>query len=195
MKPEMNLPRIGIIVGSTRPGRLADRVLSWLLPFTERQTDLSFETLDLRDFSLPFFEEAASNAYLPTKNEAGQRWQQTLEGFDGYIFLTAEYNHAPTAVLKNALDYAYPEWARKPAAFVGYGGVGGARAVEQLRQIATELQMAPLRNAVHIAGGDFVSVARGERQLSELEYLNPSAELMLTDLSWWASALKSAREG
>ena len=187
------MPRIGVIIGSTREGRFADRVMEWLTPFLQQRTDLSFETLDLRDFELPFFNERASNAYAPTQHPEGRRWQETLAGFDGFIFLVAEYNHAPTAVLKNALDYAYPEWQRKPAACVGYGGVGGARAVEGLRTILAELQMAPVRHAVHIAGNDFYAAVTGQQPLTALTYLNASVDAMLDDLSWWAHALNAAR--
>ena len=187
------MPRIGVIIGSTRQGRFADQVMEWLTPFLEQRTDLSFETLDLRDFDLPFFDERASNAYAPTQNAEGRRWQETLAGFDGFIFLVAEYNHAPTAALKNALDYAYPEWQRKPGACVGYGGVGGACAVEGLRTILIELQMAPVRHAVHIAGNDFYAAVTGQRPLGALTYLDASVNALLDDLSWWAHALKAAR--
>ena len=97
--------------------------------------------VDLRDHPLPFFDEIASNAWVPTQNAEGVRWQKKVGHYDGYIFVTAEYNHGVPAVLKNALDYAYPEWNRKPAAFFGYGAVGAARAIEQLRLITIELQM------------------------------------------------------
>lgn len=187
------MPRIGVIIGSTRQGRFADQVMEWLTPFLQRRSDLSYQTLDLRDFDLPFFDERASNAYAPTQNAEGRRWQETLAGFDGFIFLVAEYNHAPTAALKNALDYAYPEWMRKPGACVGYGGVGGARAVEGLRTILVELQMAPVRHAVHIAGNDFYAAVTGQQPLGALTYLDASVNAMLDDLSWWAHALKAAR--
>ena len=92
----------------------------------------------------------SSSLWSPSKNEVAQAWQKKVAEFDGFIFTAAEYSRGPAAVLKNALDYAYTEWNRKPAAFVGYGGVGGARAIEQLRLNAVELQMAPTRNAVHM---------------------------------------------
>jgi NAD(P)H-dependent FMN reductase len=114
--------------------------------------------------------------------------------FDAFIFTAAEYNRGPTAVLKNALDYAYAEWSNKPVAFVGYGGVGGARAVEQLRLHAIELQMAPIRSAVHILFPDYLAVIKDGKPLSELEHLNQAAEQMLDQLAWWTAALKAARE-
>ncbi len=106
----------------------------------------------------------------------------------------AEYNLGPTAVLKNALDYAYAEWSNKPVAFVGYGGVGGSRAVEQLRLNVIELQMAPIRSAVHILFPDYLAVVKDGKKLSELDHLNQTARQMLDQLAWWTAALKAARE-
>jgi NAD(P)H-dependent FMN reductase len=113
--------------------------------------------------------------------------------FDGYIFVTAEYNRSIPAVLKNALDYAYPEWNKKPAAFVGYGSVGAARAIEQLRLMAIELQMAPTRTGVHIQGADFMAALREGKNIAELTYLQQNATDMLDQLVWWTNALKDAR--
>ena len=186
-------PKIGVIIGSTRDTRFADKPAAWLDTFTRERTDMEFETLDLRDFPLPFFNEVASNAFAPSQNEVAQRWQRKLTEFDGFIFIVAEYNHAPTAVLKNALDYAYPEWNRKPAAFIGYGSVGAARAVEQLRMIAVELQMVPTRTAVHIQGGDFMAVWQQGKPLEELTYLTPGVQALLDEVGWWATVLKAAR--
>lgn len=118
---------------------------------------------------------------------------EKIAEFDGYVVLTAEYNHGPTAVLKNALDYAYVEWVRKPIAFAGYGSVGAARAIEQLRLIAVELQMAPIRSAVHIQGPDFMPIMMGQKTLEDIAYLPPLVTAMLDDLAWWTNALKSAR--
>jgi NAD(P)H-dependent FMN reductase len=190
----MEKPRIGIIVGSTRPGRFADHPAKWIAEIASKRDDLDFELLDLRDWPLPFFEETISPGYGASKNEAAQRWQAKIHSLDGFLIIAAEYNRGPTAVLKNALDYAYKEWNRKPAAFVGYGGVGGARAVEQLRLNAVELQMAPIRAAVHILGPVYMQVAKGEKALADFDYLNQAAKDMLDQLSWWARALKAARE-
>ena len=156
--------------------------------------DLDVEIVDLRDFPLPFFDEVASSAWVPSQNEVAQRWQKKVASFDGYIFTAAEYNHGPTAVLKNAIDYAATEWNKKPAGFVGYGGVGGARAVEQLRLHAVELQMAPVKSAVHIVWGDFLAVRQGEKKLEDFEHLNQSATALVNEIAWWAKALKAARE-
>jgi NAD(P)H-dependent FMN reductase len=143
---------------------------------------------------MPFFDEVASNAWVPSQNEVAQRWQKKVAEFDGCIFVSAEYNRSVPAVLKNALDYAYPEWNKKPAAFVGYGSVGAARAIEQLRLIAIELQMAPIRTGVHIQGADFMAVWKGGKDIAELSYLPQNATDMLDQLAWWTNALKAARE-
>ena len=121
------------------------------------------------------------------------RWQKKVAEFDGFIVIAAEYNRGPTAVLKNALDYAYTEWNRKPVTFVGYGGVGGARAIEQLRLHAVELQMAPSRYAVHIVWGDFIQILQQGKKIEEFEHLNQAATTALDDLAWWAKVLKKAR--
>ena len=186
--------KIAIIVGSTRATRFADKPVAWLKGVVAGRTDAQYEVLDLRDYPMPFFDEVASNAYAPTQNEVAVRWQHKLAEFDGYLIVTAEYNRAPTAVLKNALDYAYPEWNKKAVAFVGYGSVGAARAVEQLRTIAIELQMAPIRTAVHIQGADFMGAWQQGAALEDMAHLQPGVTSMLDELSWWANALKTARE-
>ena len=106
----------------------------------------------------------------------------------------AEYNRGVPAVLKNAIDYAYPEWNRKPAAFVGYGSVGAARSIEHMRNICVELQMAPMRNGVHIQGADFMAVWQQGKDIRDLTYLAPNVKAMFEELMWWARALRNARE-
>jgi NAD(P)H-dependent FMN reductase len=186
--------KTGIIIGSTREGRFADKPAEWIQDLARERSDLEVELIDLRDYPLPFFEDAVPPAYGPSPNETVQAWQRKVASLDGYIFTAAEYNRGPTAVLKNALDYAYNEWNNKPAAFIGYGGVGGARAVEQLRLHAVELQMAPIRTAVHMLLPDFLALRSGEKQLSEIEHLNKAARDMLDQFVWWARALKAARD-
>ena len=188
------LPHIGIVIGSTREGRFADKPAQWFHGIASQRTDVSAELIDLRDYPMPFFDEALSPAWAPVKNEAAQRWAQNLATLDGLVVITAEYNHGPTAVLKNAFDYAYKEFARKPIGFVGYGGVGAARAVEQLRLVATELQMAPVRNAVHMGMVEFLGVWQQGKSFEDYPHLAQSAKGLLDDMAWWAKALKSARE-
>ena len=190
----MSKPKIGVVIGSTRENRFGDKPAQWIFDLAKARGDFEVELVDLRDYPLPFFEEQMSPAWGPSKNETAQLWQKKVASLDGYIFTVAEYNRGPTAVLKNALDYAYTEWNNKPAAFVGYGGVGGARAVEQLRLHAVELQMAPIRAGVHILMPDFVALMKGEKKLGELPHLEDNAKGMLDQLAWWAKALKNARE-
>jgi NAD(P)H-dependent FMN reductase len=187
-------PRIGILISSTREGRFGEKPARWIQDLAARRGDFDVELIDLRDYPMPFFAEPASPAYAAPGNEVAQHWAAKVESLDGFIFVTAEYNRAPTAALKNALDYAYREFNRKPAAYVGYGGVGAARAIEQLRLINIELQMAPTRTGVHIGGADFMGLWQGGRSFDEMPHLAKSAEAMLDELAWWTKALKLARE-
>ena len=190
-------PKIAIIVSSTRPTRFADIPTAWIKAQAEARGDMDVEVVDLRDYPMPFFDEVASNAWAPTQDPVAQKWQKKLAEFDGYIFVVAEYNRSITGVLKNALDQAYVEWARKPAGIVAYGSVGGTRAAEHLRLIAVELQMVPVRNGVHIGGGDFFKVHPGFGGSGNLDdiagSIEPSAKALLDDMAWWANATKSAR--
>ncbi len=190
----MSKPKIAIIVGSTRAQRFADVPAEWIANLARQNSDIEVEIVDLRDFPLPLFDEVASSAWVPSKNEVAQRWQKKIAEFDGFIFTAAEYNHGPTAVLKNAIDYAAKEWNKKPAGFVGYGAVGAARAIEQLRMYAVELQMVPVKSAVHIAWADFLAVKQGGKKLEDLEHLNQSADALINDVAWWARALRQARD-
>ena len=193
----MALPKIALIIGSTRTTRFADLPAQWMLAQAQARTDMTVEMVDLRDYNLSFFNEMASNAYMPSADAGAVAWQKKMAEFDGYIFVVAEYNHSITAALKNALDQAYVEWAHKPMAAIAYGSMGGARALEHLRCIAVELQMVPVRNAVHIGGGDFWRVhpgMGGSGKIADIEAaLLPSAKLTLDDIVWWATATMAAR--
>jgi NAD(P)H-dependent FMN reductase len=187
-------PKIAIVLSTTRAARFGHKIGEWIFAIAKERADIDVDLIDLRDYPLPFFEEVASNAWAPTQNPEGVRWQKKVGEYDGYIFVTAEYNRSIPAVLKNALDYAYVEWNRKPAAFVGYGSMGAARAIEQLRLICVELQMAPTRWGVHLAGADFMAALREGKPVSDFAYLKPSAGTLLDELVWWTNALKAARE-
>lgn len=193
----MAKPKIAIIVSSTRPTRFADIPTAWIKAQAEARGDMDVEVVDLRDYPMPFFDEVASNAWAPTQDPTAQKWQKKLAEFDGYIFVVAEYNRSITGALKNALDQAYVEWGRKPAGIVAYGSVGGTRAAEHLRLIAVELQMVPVRNGVHIGGGDFFKVHPGfggSGNLGDIAgSIEPSAKALLDDMAWWANATKAAR--
>ena len=193
----MSNPKIAIIVGSTRATRFADIPAQWILAQAQARGDIDAEIVDLRDFDLPLFAEVASNAWVPSSDARAVAWQKKVGEFDGYIFVVAEYNRSVTGALKNALDQAYVEWAKKPAAAIAYGSMGGTSALQHLRTIAVELQMVPTRNAVHIGGGDFFKVHPGfggSGNLSDIEAsIGGSAKATLDDVVWWANATKAAK--
>ena len=187
-------PRIGIVIGSTREGRFGEKPAHWIHEIAKQRTDLAFELIDLRDHPLPFFNEPMSPRLGPVNNEPARLWAGKLATLDGLIIVTPEYNHAPGAVLKNALDYAYTEFVRKPIGFVGYGGAGAARAVEQLRLIAIALQMAPVANAVHVGMMESLGIMQQGKTFEDFPHLAQAANRLLDDMSWWAKTLKPARE-
>jgi NAD(P)H-dependent FMN reductase len=189
---------ISVIVGSTRQGRFSEKPAQWIFREIKKRGDVDVRLLDLRDFPMPFFDQAMPPA-MPGRpayeNEVVSKWTAAIGSSDGFIFVTPEYNYGPPAVLKNAIDWVYPEWNRKAAAFVSYGGAMGARSVQQLRETAIELQLAPIRSSVqipvatlwaHFQGGDV------DKGLAELE---KPASVMIDDLLWWTTALKTARKG
>jgi NAD(P)H-dependent FMN reductase len=190
-------PKIAIIVSSIRPTRFADIPTAWIKAQAEARGDMDVEVLDLRDFPMPFFAEVASNAWAPTQDPTAQKWQKKIAEFDGYIFVVAEYNRSVTGALKNALDQAYVEWARKPFGAIAYGSMGGANALGHLQNIGVELQMVATRNNVRVGGSDFFKVHPGfggTGNLADIEAsIAPSAKAMLDDVVWWANATKAAR--
>ena len=192
------LPKLAIkiIVGSTRQNRFGDKPAQWMYDIARKRSELDAEFLDLRDYPLPFFNEPASPAMAGGKyaNEVVAKWAGKIQTADGFIIVTPEYNHGYPAVLKNAMDYIYNEWNNKAIGFVSYGGVGGARSIEQLRQVAIELQMAPIRNAVHIQAFWTLLDENGNLKTGALDSLGDAAEKFLDQLIWWTRALKAARE-
>jgi NAD(P)H-dependent FMN reductase len=189
--------KLALIIGSTRPNRFADVPARWVAAGAAERADFTLEVLDLRDWPLPFFDQPMSPARGSSgySNPVVESWRQRVAEFDGFIMTVAEYNHGPTAVLKNAFDTLYREWNKKPIGFVAYGGVGGARAVEQLRLVAVELQMAPVARAVHIGLEPSLGVMLHGKTLDDYPYLAESRTAMFDELVWWGSALKGAREG
>src|SRR5438270_5611111 len=142
---------ISVIVGSTRQGRFSEKPAQWILHHLSNRTEIEARLLDLRDF--PFFDQPLPPAMPgrpPYEHDVVKKWTAQIAASDGFVFVTPEYNYGPSAVLKNAIDWVYPEWNRKAAAFVSYGSAMGARAVQQLRETAIEIQMAPVRSSVHI---------------------------------------------
>lgn len=187
---------IKVITGSVRENRFNIKAAEWIAVELEKREGLRVEIVDLKDYALPFFDAAISPSMKtePYANEAVARFTGKIAEGDAYVIVTPEYNHGPSGVLKNALDWVYQEWNRKPVAFVSYGTVGGARAVEQLRLAAVELQMAPIREAVHINGERYFPVYFGKADAAELfASLSEKAETMIDQLLWWAKALKAAR--
>ncbi len=186
--------KIAVIIGSTRDTRFGDKPAKWIADLAAQRPELDVEIVDLKTFDLPLFNEAASNAWMPSTDQRAVAWQNKIGEFDGYIVITAEYNRSITGALKNAFDQAYKEWNQKAIAFVGYGSVGGSRAIEHARLISVELQMANARSAVHIGGGDFYGIYTGKQTIADIEAnILPSAKDMLDQLTWWAAATKAAR--
>jgi NAD(P)H-dependent FMN reductase len=189
-------PRLQVVVGTDREGRFSEKVAAWLMSRLAPRGDVEAELVDLRDYRLPFYDQAVPPAYGRREySPAVARWAEKVDEADGYIVVTAEYNHGYPALLKNALDHAFPEFNRKPVAFVGYGNVGGARAIEQLRNVTVELEMAPLRHAVHILPDVMRPVrAAGTGAAAELfSSLDDRLETLVADLLWWTEALRRAR--
>jgi NAD(P)H-dependent FMN reductase len=181
---------IGIILGSTRPGRRGEEVAKWVAEIATKRPDADFELIDLLDYPLPHLDEPMPPAMGQYRNQHTKDWAATIARFDGFIFVTPEYNHSTSGVLKNAIDYLYADWNNKAMGVVSYGVVGGARAAEHLRLIAGELQMADVRTNVALSMftdfQGFTDFAPGEHQIQALEAL-------LGELLAWSSALAPLR--
>lgn len=188
--------KLALIIGSTRPNRFADTPAKWIADAAAQRSDFSLDVLDLRDQDLPFYQEPVPALYTggAFSAPAAEVWRHKLGAYDGFIVTAAEYNHAPTAALKNAFDSASFEWRRKAIAFVGYGGVGGARAIEHLRGVAVELQMAPIKAEVNIAMEPFLGILQQGKTLDDYDYLVAARNTLFDEIAWWAQALKTARE-
>lgn len=180
------MTKIAIILGSTRPGRNGEAVAKWVTEIASRRDDAEFELVDLLDFPLPHLDESIPK-YGTYSNDQALAWSRKVAEFDGFVFVTPEYNHSTSAVLKNALDYLYTEWNNKAAAFVSYGGVGGARAVEHLRPIASELQLATVQAQVAIS---LMTEFENFSVFAPHDYLLPQVDLMLDQLVSWSKALE-----
>lgn len=181
---------IAVVVGSTRPGRRSRQVADWVLSRAITRGGADFEILDLADHKLPLLDEPVPPSQGDYKHEHTRVWARTISRFDGFIFVTAEYNHSVPGVLKNALDFLYAEWNNKAAGFVSYGSAGGVRAVENLRLIAGELQMADVRAQVALPfATEFENFTTFTPSGTAEEDLSP----LLDQLISWTTALKTIR--
>ena len=181
-----------IILGSIREGRRSGPVAQWAFERASKKSDVTVELVDLKTWNLPLFDLAKFPSEGDYEDPLQQRWAETIARADGYLFVTAEYNHGYTAALKNAIDYLYAEWTRKPAAFLAFGNAEGARAVQQLKLVLNELEIAPLPTAVHLRGvpkkivdGVFTPEPAEDKRF----------DVMFDEWLWWAKALRAARVG
>jgi NAD(P)H-dependent FMN reductase len=143
--------KIGIIVGSTRPGRKAAAVAEWVYEILKNRKDAEFEIVDIGEYKLPLLDEPVSPTLNQYSKAHTKTWSAKSASLDAYIFVTPEYNHATSAALKNAIDFLFREWNNKSAGFVSYGGAGGVRAVENLRLVMGELKVADVRAQVALS--------------------------------------------
>ncbi|WP_112180941.1 NADPH-dependent FMN reductase [Paraliobacillus zengyii] len=184
--------KIGIILGSVRQGRNGEAVANWTYDFaTNRNDEASYEIVDLVDYNLPFLGAAVPEAGKQEAEAAIKAWSEKIASFDGYIFVAPEYNHSIGGALKNALDYLNPEINNKAAGFVGYGGMGGARAYENLRLILGELQVADVRTAI---GFSLMTDFENFSVFKPADYHAANANEMLDQLISWSGALKTIRK-
>ncbi len=184
------MTRIGIIVGSTRPGRKSLDVAQWVYDVASLRDDAEFEIVDLIEFHLPHLNEPVPPMFGQYSHEHTMTWAGKIASFDGYVIVTPEYNHSTSGVLKNAIDYLYAEWNNKAVGFVSYGGAGGVRAVEHLRLIAAELQMADVRAQVALS---LFTEFEGMRTFTRGEHLIAPLQAMLDQVVVWSGALAPLR--
>jgi NAD(P)H-dependent FMN reductase len=186
------LTKIAIILGSTRPGRNGEAVAKWFLDIAKQRGDADYELVDIADYNLPHLDEV----YPPSMGQYSQphtkAWAATIAAYDGYVFVTPEYNHSTSGALKNAIDFLGPEWYNKAAGFVSYGSAGGTRAVEHLRLVMAELQVATVRAQVALSlYTDFVNFSEFAPRALQVESVGP----MLDQLVAWSKALSTVRSG
>lgn len=187
--------RIAVVVGSTRPGRRGDQVARWVCDTAAARPDSEYVLVDLAEVDLPLLNEPMPAAIGSYRHEHTRRWAETVAGFDGFIFVTPEYNHAMPAALKNAIDYLFAEWNDKAAGFVSYGLGGGVRAVEQLRLTLAEVKVACVRSQVALSlFSDFAINDMAEPGIFRpADHHGPILERMLDEVVAWAGALRSLR--
>jgi NAD(P)H-dependent FMN reductase len=192
----MDKLNVKVILGSTRQGRFSEKPGNWIMSELKKHANVDAELLDLRDYPMPFFDEPVSPSYksAPYANPVVAKWTAKIAEADAFIVIAPEYNHGYTAVLKNAFDYVYQEWNNKAIGFVSFGSVMGGRVVEQLREVAVELQMAPIRNAVHMPYDVIVAAGKGTQESELFAPYADRATGLIDQLLWWGTALKTARK-
>ncbi|GLY38043.1 FMN reductase [Amycolatopsis sp. NBRC 101858] len=182
--------KLAVILGSTRPGRKGAAVADWVLTKAKERTRAGYELIDLLDYPLPHLDEAVPASRGAYAGEHTKAWAAKIGEYDGYVFVTPEYNHSTSGVLKNAIDYLYAEWNNKAAAFVSYGALGGARAIEHLRAIASELQLAHVRQQLSFSlFSDFENFSA----FTPSAMHDAAATVLFDQLESWAGALKTVR--
>jgi NAD(P)H-dependent FMN reductase len=182
--------KIAVIIGSTRPGRVGESVGKWVYELTNKRQDAEFALVDLKEFNLPLLDEAVPPSRGQYSKEHTKAWAAKIDSFDGFVFVTPEYNHGICGALKNAIDFLYKEWNNKAAGFVGYGSAGGVRAVEHLRLVMAEVQVATVRNQVALSlFTDFENYTNFKPATHHEKSLNG----MLDQLIAWSGALKALR--
>ncbi|HLV03767.1 MAG TPA: NAD(P)H-dependent oxidoreductase [Actinomycetaceae bacterium] len=184
------MTKIAIVTGSVRPGRQSLNVANWVKSIADQRPDAEFEVVDIADFHLPVWDEAMPPSMGQAEKAHSKAWSAKMAEFDGYVFVVSEYNHSITGALKNALDYLYTELNNKATGFVSYGSAGGARAVEHLRGILSEMQVAHVRNAVTMSlFTDFENFST----FTPTEPAAASVEPMLDQLVAWTKAMETVR--
>jgi NAD(P)H-dependent FMN reductase len=184
------MTKIGIIIGSTRPGRRGEGVARWVYKIASQRSDADYELIDLVDHPLPHLDEPMPPSMGDYQNKHTKDWAATIDGFDGFVFVTPEYNHSTSGVLKNAIDFLYAEWNNKAVGIVSYGAVGGARAAEHLRLIAGELQMADVRTNVALS---MFTDFRDFTFLEPSDYQAQALDTLLSQVVAWSEALAPLR--
>lgn len=183
--------KVAIIVGSTRPGRNAEAVAEWVHQTAKKRSDAEFDLVDIKDFNLPLLDEPVPPSTGQYTRGHTKSWSAKIDSFDAYVFVTPEYNHGISGALKNAIDYLYREWNNKAAGFVGYGSAGGTRAVEQLRLVMAELQIADVRAQVMLSlFADFENFTNFKPTAGQEDSVNA----MLDQVIAWGGAMKSLRK-
>jgi NAD(P)H-dependent FMN reductase len=182
--------RIGIITGSTRPGRLNEAVARWTYDLAKRRSDAEFEFVDIADYNLPLLDEPVPPSLGQYSKPHTKRWAEKIASLDAFVFVTPEYNHGTSGALKNAIDFLFREWNNKAASFVSYGSIGGARAVEQLRLVMGEIMIADVRAQVMLSlFTDFENFSKFKPDPRHEQ----EVQTMLDQLISWGTALKSVR--